>query len=300
MANESDLLEQLKYHISNVQQDPTIPLDEKLFEASNTFLAPNVTPDVSTHLVQVLAGLISTLQQDPSPVTHLLLRLLAPFSFSDILSFDFPVDLVAGLNSTAPPFNLLTLSILGKATASSNDAAVLATKPAVVLALVQLWLSTPDTAIADKAGQAIFGLLKADGQTPDHVGGITINQAGSNQGLVWRRIFGDRDVYSLFYACCSLETSHPDIQLSKRQKSLAQARLLQWLPRIASLDWDMVTRNHHPDVEELYGLKSTDRGLLQFAACSMVDHRGDVLMHMSLINFYGDLLEQVRMSGTQV
>ncbi|KAF2233880.1 hypothetical protein EV356DRAFT_191449 [Viridothelium virens] len=294
MASDADLLNQLETHISNVQQDPATPLNEKLFESSKTFLAPNVAPDTSTRLVQQLAGLVTTLQQDPTPINDLLLRLLEPYSFSDILSFEFPVDFVAGLDVAAQPFNLLTLSLLEKATATSNDAATLATKPAVVLAIVRLWLCTPDTGVADKAQNVLLGLLKADEQTPERSNESRTALTGSDQGLVWRRIFGDRDIYTLFYAACSLDVSNPDLRLSKTQKSLAQARLLSWLPKVASLDWIMVTRSHHPDVEASYGLKPTDKGLLQFASCNMVDYKGDVLLHMSLINFYADLLEHVR------
>ena len=294
MADDSDLLEQLQNHISQVQQTPATPLDGKLLESSKTFLAPTLRPDASARLVQQLAALVTTLQQDPAPVNDLLLRLLELYSFSDILSFEFPIDFVAGLDAAAQPFNYLTLSLLDKATATSNDANVLATKPAVVLAIVRLWLCTPDTGVADKAEGVLVGLLKADGQTPEHSNELTTVHTGSDQGPVWRRIFGDIDIYALFYATCSLEASSPDIQLSRRQKSIAQARLLQWLPKVASLDWSMVTRNHHPDVEASYGLKPTDKGLLQFAACNMVDYKGDVLLHMSLINFYADLLEHVR------
>lgn len=299
MASNSDLLAQLQNHILEVQQNPATSLNEKLFESSKTFLAPNLAPDTSAQLVQQLAALVTTLQQDPAPVNDLLLKLLESCSFSDVLSFEFPVDFVAGLDIAVQPFNLLTLSLLGKATATSNDAAVLATKPAVVLAIVRLWLCTPDTGVADKAEGVLFGLLEADGQTPEHSNELTTAHTGSDQGPVWRRLFGDRDIYNLFYAACSLDASHPDIQLSKRQKSIAQARLLQWLPKVASLDWSMVTRNHHPDVEASYGMKPADQGLLQFAACNMVDYKGDVLLHMSLINFYADLLERVSKTDSQ-
>ncbi|KAI9660118.1 MAG: hypothetical protein M1821_001470 [Bathelium mastoideum] len=295
MASNAHLLEQLQEHLAHVQEHPTTPLDAKLLESSKVFLASNLAPSESASLIQQLAALVTTLQQDPTPANELLLKLLAPYSFSDLLSFDFPIDFVAGLDPAAEPFNLLTLALLGKATATGTQAAILATKPAVVLALVRLWLCTPDTGVADKAGNVLFALLKADEQIVEHpTETIAAAPTASDQGLVWRRLFGDRDIYSLFYACCSLDTSTPDVQLSRRQKSIAQARLLQWLPKVAALDWNMVTHNHHPDVEGKYGLKPTDKGLVHFAACNMVDHKEDVLMHMSLINFYADLLERVK------
>ena len=293
MASDSNLLEELQNHISDVQQNPATPLDERLLESSKTFLAPNIAPDVSARLVQQLARFVTTLEQDPAPVNDLLLKLLEPYSFSDVLSFEFPIDFVAGLDVAAQPFNLLTLSLLDKATATSNDAAILATKPAVVLAIVRLWLCTPDTGVADHAEKVLFDLLLADKQTPERSDGLTTVHTGSNQGPVWRRIFGDKDIYTFFFAACSLNESHPDIRLSSRQKSLAQARLLQWLSHVASLDWSIVTCSHHPTVEASYGLKPTDKGLLQFAACNMVDYKDDILMHMSLINFYTDLLDHV-------
>ncbi|KAI9704472.1 MAG: hypothetical protein M1820_005546 [Bogoriella megaspora] len=290
MAAEGGLAAELQAHLARLQEDPTMPLDEKLFESSRTFIAPNISPGDSKLLVQQLALLVVTLQQDPKPINDLLLKLLEPYSFSDILSLNSAVDFVAGLDVDALSFNLLTLSILEKATCSNSDAAILATKPEIVYALVRLWLSTPETGVADKAENVLLKLLKTDHQISGDDEIPSTDSVKTTQGLIWRRIFGDKDVYALFFAACSLTKTNADLQLTKRQKTLAQARLLEWLPQVAALGWEAVISNHHPDIEASYGLKSTDKGLLHFAACCMVDYKEDVLMHMSLLNFCSDLL----------
>ena len=75
----------------------------------------------------------------------------------------------------------------------------------------------------------------------------------------------------------------------KTKKTLSQARLLSLLPHLAIINMDILTQSHHPDVEKGYGLE--DEGLLDFAAVHMVDFKDDILMAMSLIDFYAALLK---------
>lgn len=189
----------------------------------------------------------------------------------------------------------MTLSLLAKATYTASDAAIVASQPGVIMALIQLWLSTPETVVAQKALEVLWALLEVDHkpQTPNKYGnagkrGNGHNERGEGQGLVWRRIFGDRDLYGRLLSICSLRTVGQANQPSKRDKTVAQARFMDLIPKVAKLDWDTVSHSHFPEIESNYGVK--DQGLVEFAALHMVDVGDDLLMHVTLIDFFAELL----------
>ncbi|EKG20287.1 hypothetical protein MPH_02405 [Macrophomina phaseolina MS6] len=64
---------------------------------------------------------------------------------------------------------------------------------------------------------------------------------------------------------------------------------MSWLPKVGALSWETITRSHHPEIEHGYGLESV--GLLDFISKHIVDYDGDVLMHISLMDFFSDLLK---------
>lgn len=150
----------------------------------------------------------------------------------------------------------------------------------VVAALVKLWLATPYTVVAERARDLIVDLLLAD-KEEDAIDYSTIIQ----EGLMWRRILRDRDIYESIFSICSLSTAGPEGQLSREQKTTSQARLLEMLLKI---DSDPVRSSQIPEIEQRFGVM--DGGLLHFAAIHMVDYEDDVLMHMTLIKFYADFL----------
>ena len=113
----------------------------------------------------------------------------------------------------------------------------------------------------------------------------TFGENGGGQGLMWRRLFKDRNIYSKLFSICDLKAED---SLGKREKTLAQARLLDIMPRIATLDWGSL-QSQHADIERSHGLKEGE-GLLDFAAVHMVDTKDDVLMHLALIDFFSALL----------
>lgn len=170
--------------------------------------------------------------------------------------------------------------MLGKARYSRSDAGIVAGRPQVVAALVKLWLSTPDTAVAQTAHNVLLGLLTADneGQPP-----VT---APHNQSLMWRRVFRDKDIYNSIYQICSLSNAGQDGQLNRRDKTVAQARLLDLL---AKIDCEAIRQSQIAEVESHYVVK--DGGLLEFATSRMVEYEDDVLMHMTLIEFFAELLK---------
>jgi hypothetical protein len=289
---QNTTLSRLNTHITSLQANPaTTPIDTRLFEEAELVLPEYINKQETFALVQQLSALLQDIQQNPTPAVNLLIRLLNPFAFSDVLSFDPPVNFDTGLDVglDAPegvmlPFNRLMLALLEKATASSSDAATVAAKPEVVQAMVKLWLCSADTGVSTTASKLLIDLLRVDHEVFDHP---DQQVPSGGQGLMWKRVFGDRNVYGTFFEACSFRTQV--LKLSKNQRTLAQARLLEWLPTVARMDWGAVSRSHHADVEAASGLADGE-GLLDFAAMHMVDFADDVLMYRCLIDFYADLL----------
>lgn len=291
-ANGASIQNRLSQNIQTVSEDPSAPLDVKAFEDAEMVLSRTLQGEERLPLIQALAGLLPTLQQDATPAINLLLRFLEDLSYTDVLNFGseslpFVDGLAVGEHMTS--YNRLMLTILSKATHKPVDAAHVASMLDTMLALVRLWLCTPDTGIASQASTLLLDLLKVD-QSIQRVMDSPIQSGG--QGLVWKRIFGDRNVYAMLFEACSGNVT--GLELSKSQSTLAQARLMEWLPAVAAMDWNVVSKSHHVDVEEKRDVKE---GLLEFAAVKMVDYKDDVLMHRCLIDFYSELLHSMKPSG---
>ncbi|KAK7533884.1 uncharacterized protein J3D65DRAFT_556616 [Phyllosticta citribraziliensis] len=281
----SATLERLPAHLDDVEQNPSHPLDTTLFDTLQPFLSSQfrIEPAETQGLVQQLARLLPQLQQDPTPVIQLLVKLIDRHDFDFLRSIRPPVDFAAGLDLAALPFHTLALSLLEKATFSSRHAEFIASTPDIVSRLIQLWLAAEDIGVADRAGHILFKLLQVDKDPADAT-------ASYGTGFMWKRVFGDKDVYSLFFALCGAQGPRSQIPPpSKSRKTVAQARLMTWLPKVGTLSWCAISHSHHPDVEESFGLKST--GLLDFISLYAVDYDGDVLMHISLVDFFSDLLK---------
>lgn len=202
------------------------------------------------------------------------------YDFKRVLTIQPRVDFTAGFSSPLPTVNLAVLSLLEKATFRTSDVDIVAGRADVVAALITLWLCTQDTTVAERAHDVIEGLLLAD-----EGGNTTGNRAIMDENLMWRRVLRDKDIYGSIFSICSLSTADQEGSLSKREKTVSQARLLGMLLKI---DSDPVRTSQIPEIEQRFGVKNG--GLLQFAAIHMVDYRDDVLMHMTLINFYAAYL----------
>lgn len=282
--------EELALHLRQVGADPATPLDGELLERCELLTS---TPEYLLEtwketgpLFLHIAHLLPTLRQDPSPLIRFVTKLAAPYRYDDIKHVDFEV----GLELEATPVHDLILSLLEKATASSSDVQALANRPSVMAAVVRLWLCTPNAGIATQAEQLLTALLRASKNEPATVSGeAPLYTYGA--GPMWRRLFNDRDINSAYYHYTSLKplSNPPPPALSKRDKTISQARLLNWLPQIGSMDWTTITAAHGLEVERQVGL-TQGQGLLHYAALKMVDTDDDILMHMTLINFFRDLI----------
>jgi hypothetical protein len=184
--------------------------------------------------------------------------------------------------------------LLGKATANSIDAQALANRPSVMSSVVRLWLCTQDAGVATQAEDLLISLLQVSKNEPALTPAPDpLHTYGT--GPIWRRLFGDRDIVSLYYHYTSLKqlNNSPSPLPSKRDRTIAQARLLSWLPRVGALDWSALVSSHHSEIEREVGLKE-GQGLIHYAALKMVDTGDDMLMHMTLITFFGVLITTVK------
>lgn len=284
-------LQTLQTHLGHVKNGEH-SLNADLLDEFRLFGVPRLSIQDSQALAVQLYQLLPSLREDPTPVNALLQALLEPWPLDTVLQIEPPVDFAAGLDLGAKPFHSLTLSLLEKGISDIASARRLATtQPEVFSSLLKLWLETDETGIADKAGLIVFGMLKADKELDGSgilppPGDDTSTLAADNP--IWRRIFRDPTVYGLFYSRTDLNVQS---DMSKNQRTIAQARVMEFLQKLGAVDWTAAVESHLPDVESAHGLKAGQEGLLHHAAIHMVDVKGDVLMHRSLITFFGDLLQ---------
>lgn len=289
----SRVLRELSGHLQKVHEDPTTPLDTELLDKCEIYTN---TPDYRTEiwketrpLFLQLAALLPNLQQDPSSLTRFIVKLAEPYRFEDIKDVDFEV----GLGLEATPFHSLILTLLEKAARTSNDAQVLANRPTVMYAIVRLWLCTQDSGVSSQANELLISLLRISKDEPGPAPGDQ-QQYHYGSGPVWKRLFHDRDIYSLYYQHTTFSnlTRTAEPTLAKRDRTIAQARLLDFLPRVGTLDWTIITSSHASEIEQQVGI-GPGQGLLHYATLKMVDTADDMLMHMTLINFFSDLITTV-------
>ena len=300
----SQLMYYIQNHLAQVLKDPSVPLDQRLLDKFDSqiagkksptqtvkrlaikrilnFLLENLTEDERDSIFNQLSELVPNLQQDPSPVANLIDFLIRPesFTFSRVLAAKPVIDFVTGLSIPSPPLNITTLRLLDKAIINESDAGIVAGMPGLVAALIRLWLCTSETAVAQKAEQVLLGLLGVDEN-----GKLRSEEIHPN--LIWRRLSRDRAVYDSMFSICSLTTLGVEGQPSKREKTVAQARLLDLLVKI---DCESIRGSQLPDVEATYSVQNG--GLLKYAAVHMVDYQGDILMHIVLIEFFANLLRR--------
>ena len=288
------VLTELSTHLQVVDQDPNTRLDVDLLEKCQLLTS---TPEYRARLWQEtgslflqIAALLPKLQQDPALLVDFVTRLAAPYRFENVKDIDFEV----ALDLQATPFHSLILSLLEKAAATSNDAQALANRPTVVAAIVRLWLCTQDAGVATLAENLLTALLRASKNGP-----AAVSEQGPlhmyGTGHMWKRLFKDRDIVALYYHYTSLKalSDSPPPRLSKRDKTISQARLLHWLTVVGALDWSTIATGHNLDIEKEVGLEE-GQGLLHYASSKMVDTDDDVLMHMTLIHFFKELITTVR------
>ncbi|OTA88878.1 hypothetical protein M434DRAFT_79991 [Hypoxylon sp. CO27-5] len=287
-------VEELEKHLDELLADPTLSPTHKLFDHVELQLTDANIPPLIPRLLPKITEILKQYQQDPAILCSLAIKLLGPLNFTQILSLASEEALIQALRSPAPSANILAMTVLEKAAKSPSDAAILAMMNNVVTNFLTQWLSAPQVEVGEKGSRVLSDLLDVDCDTrpPD---GVSVNgmeiavRKPPGQGLVWRRIFHDRDIYDLILSLCSSGT------LGTQQQSLAQGRLLRVLPRLSALNFRAVTWTDFTDLNQHYGNFSDNGGLLHFAALHMVN-KEDMLVHLNLIDFFEALLSIQRIT----
>lgn len=159
------------------------------------------------------------------------------------------------------------MTILHKATASPNEVAQLADMQDVIKAFVRTWLGSSEVGVGEKGVTVLGDLLDVDceqdppprpprrshqleARLPSWYDLVVRKEKGS--GKLWKRIFEDREVYTLLLNM--LAGRHEDTNIinpldeaEKKEKqiqlTLAQGRVLRILPRLAALDLAKVAKS---------------------------------------------------------
>jgi len=250
-----------------------------------------------------LTAILKQYTEDPAVIVSLTVKLLRPVSFTQVLSLASEESLIQALDSPAPAANILAMTVIHKAAASPTGAAILSAMPQLVAAFIRRWLAAPQVEVGQKGGKVLGDLLDIDCELPPPPPPSTrdaptteiVLRKAPGQGKIWRLLFANKEAYMFLLALCS--GRHPDTSGDPHQLSLAQARLLRVLPRLAALNFQAVSRSGFSAATPAYltnghggGAPPSNgprpgEGLLQFAALRMVD-RSDVLMHLNLVDFF--------------
>ncbi|KAK7752791.1 hypothetical protein SLS62_005343 [Diatrype stigma] len=311
----------LENHLDELLQDPNLPLIVKLFDDVELQLTDANIPPLIPQLLPKITEVLKTYQQDPAALCSLAIKLLRPLTLTQVLSLASEDAIIQALRSPAPSANLLAMAVLEKGARSPADAAILAMMKSLVTHFVIQWLSAPQVEVGEKGTRVLGDLLDTDcdsRQQQPQQNGLSVNGVNGDsngngleiairakppgQGLMWRRIFHDRDIYGLILSLCSDGPQrHPDAEdvprLLDQKHTIAQGRLLRILPRLAALNLPAVARTDFPDLNERYaGIGDDDRdaGLLRFAALHMIDY-DDALMYYNLVDFFEALLSIQRL-----
>lgn len=177
--------------------------------------------------------------------------------------------------------------------------------------LVRCWLQSPDVGVGERASKVLVDLLKVDaGRTRvsnslvlnGSVDGTTENGEDSSNHKLWRLIMLNRSILSLIVTLCSTPTdtslTPQELRAALRQTSLSQGRLLRLLPPLATLSLHTIIHSEFTDLFPIPEPAAAElsHGLLQWAALTMVD-KSDILMHLSLIDFFEALVSVMRVSA---
>jgi hypothetical protein len=254
----------------------------------------NILPLIP-RLLPKITEILKQYQQDPAVICSLAIKLLGPLSFTQVMSLASEDAIIQALRSPAPSANILAMTILQKASKVPSEAAILATMKNIISEFIIRWLSAPQVEVGEKGTRVLGDLLDIDCEIRPQDGlpqnGMEVAvRKPPGQGLMWRRIFHDRDIYNLVLSLCSAGPHHnAEEGLSALQLTLAQGRLFRILPRLAALNLGAVTRSDFPDLTQQYAPVDGDEGLLQFAALHMID-KEDMLVHLNLIDFFESLV----------
>ncbi|KAJ3498658.1 hypothetical protein NLG97_g940 [Lecanicillium saksenae] len=303
-------INELQAHLAELGNNPDTAINARLFDEVELQLTEtNIPPLLPTVLVP-LTQILRITTQDPSPLLSMTIKLLSPLAFSRVLAIADAPSILSALVSQLPGANLLALAILHKAARSPADAAILSTLPDLFEALITRWLDAQDVGVGERAAKVLGDLLQTDcaivpednqGRGDGANGTELVKRHAPGHGRLWHMLFGTERVFALIPDLCGSSSAAGGAggaSRTERQVSISQGRLLRLLPRLATINLPAVTRTEFPDLVPLPQslARSTGNGLLQWAALAMVD-KSDMLMHLSLIDFFETLVSILRVTN---
>lgn len=265
-------------NLLEISKDPEVTLKTNLIDKLRSEITTDIDAPTAQHILLLCCAALYNLREDPNSVTALAEKVVEYLSFDQIQAIEPSIDLLAGIKAPSPPINNLALTVISKA-GRSGHAQKIAEEQELVLELVDLWLTNHNTYITEKAVDALFELLDADPLT--YAACVENTNNSPNMG---KTIFQNAQIYDWLYASCSLSDVGNRGHLSKRVKSVAQGRLMDFIYRLGCRNFDMVSKTHIHAVESNYQSSS----LLEFAF-QMVDNEDDLLT-MTHIQFLTRLL----------
>jgi len=297
------LLRDVLAHLDEVSNDQSVALNDDLLRRATRNVDSHVSRDVLWQILRQGEQTLQTLQQDPQPLTRLLEQVVLLLPFDELKETITPDKLENGLKSPASAIQLLILAYLRKAADLPSGAGFVACSPSLTQSLITTWLASESTEVADRCLETIVALLDVDSpSTSTFVIARASSGEAQGQGLLWRRVFTDPDVYSLLFGWTSLTHSNHDVSTKKgqRQVTIAQGRLFDFIARLAAIDWTQIMTSSLPDVERQFlGEASNSQpygGLLRYAASDMIDP-SDYLMEVLRQDFFMQLLAVVEESN---
>ncbi|EXJ63000.1 hypothetical protein A1O7_03444 [Cladophialophora yegresii CBS 114405] len=281
------------------------PLDEELLRRADRNLTFNSPKDLLWKVLRTGENLLQTLQQDPRPLTRLLERVISLLPFDELKKTISPEKLEGALTSPSVPIQLLCLAYLRKAADSPSGASFVAASSSLVQCQFTTWLSSESTEVAERSLEVIEALLSVDSPNSTTVlsAGRSFAEA-QGQGLLWRRVFHDPEVYVILYEWTSLRKSKRDLKTKKgiQLVTISQARLFDFIARIAPYDWSAVTTSSLPQIETQFMTQNNGDepvgGVLLYASSNMID-KEDILMKVLRQDFFQKLLGVVEESNGQ-
>jgi hypothetical protein len=322
LENSDILFSEVFSHLSQLQQTPSTPLNDDLLRRAGHAVDSNTPRATLWQLLQVGEALLSTITSDPQPLTRLLQRVVESIPFDELSSSLTPDKLIDGLKAPSNAIQLLCIAYLTRAASRPSGAAWVASSSALSQHLLSTWLSSESAEVAERAQEGIVALLEVD--SPESTTfASSIQSSGSSQaasrvassgnaaqgqGLFSRRVFHDSACYVLFYRWTTLEAaSNHDLSTKKgrSQVSISQARLLDFLPKVALFDFPSISTSTLPEIERpflrrqnagAHAPESPYGGLLKYAARYMID-KDDFLMVVLWKEFFEKLFAAVQESG---
>ncbi|KAJ9647387.1 uncharacterized protein PV06_00103 [Exophiala oligosperma] len=306
VENKDVLFPQVFSHLAEVEAQPaTVLLDEELLRRAERSLDASTSRDLLWRLLATGEKLLQILQQEPRPLTRLLERNVSLLPFDELKGTISTEKLQEGLTSPSISVQLLCLAYLQKAADSPSGASFVAASSPLVQCLLTIWLSSESTEIAERCLEAIEALLAVDSHSSFTVVSTKDRLAeAQGQGLLWRRIFTDPQVYSIMFEWTSLRVSNRDVKTKKGMQlvTISQARLFDYIARLANYDWAAISTTTLPAVESRFMGEGVDDqpygGLLRYAASHMIDQR-DILMEVLRQDFFMKLLAVIQEGNPQ-